>query len=148
MLVDMITTRIDTRQYEIREICGTMQVMSSSPTLQGRIQALCCSPIDAAPLAHDDAVELAAVMKALADPVRLQLVSIIAAAGDGEVCACDLPELVDRKQSTVSHHLSQLTKAGLIKRDQRGKWAWFRIEPQCLDAIAGFLRCGPEAGCS
>jgi ArsR family transcriptional regulator, arsenate/arsenite/antimonite-responsive transcriptional repressor len=80
--------------------------------------------------------ELAEVLKALADPVRLRLVSIIGTAETGEVCACDLPALVDRTQPTVSHHLSLLVKAGVLEREQRGKWAWFRLRRERLAALS------------
>jgi ArsR family transcriptional regulator, arsenate/arsenite/antimonite-responsive transcriptional repressor len=100
---------------------------------------LCCTPLLQAPLEEDDAIELADVLKAVADPVRLRLVSIIATASTGEVCACDLPGLVDRSQPTVSHHLSLLVKAGILDREQRGKWAWFRLRPERLTALAALL---------
>ncbi|MCB0995189.1 MAG: helix-turn-helix transcriptional regulator [Acidimicrobiales bacterium] len=102
-------------------------------------QELCCSSLLSAPLDEDAAVELAAVLKALADPVRLRLVSLVAASAAGELCACELPELVDRSQPTTSHHLSQLVKAGILEREQRGKWAWFRLRQQRLDALAALL---------
>lgn len=85
----------------------------------------CCPPLLGPTLDDDAAAELAATLKALADPVRLKLINLIAEAG--EVCACDLPALLDRKQPTISHHLSILAKAGLLEREQRGKWAWFRF---------------------
>ncbi len=88
----------------------------------------CCRPVLIEPIDPDEAVELAAAFKLLADPIRLRIVSLIANAPDGELCACDLPAALDRSQPTVSHHLSQLTDAGLLTRDQRGKWAWFRID--------------------
>lgn len=100
---------------------------------------LCCPPVTAGQLDEAAAAELAAVLKALADPVRIRLVSIIAAAPAGEICACDLPALFDRSQSTVSHHLSQLLRAGLIEREQRGKWAWFRLQPDRLAAVRAAL---------
>jgi ArsR family transcriptional regulator len=103
------------------------------------VEAACCPPVTARRLDETAAVELAAVLKALADPVRLQLVSIIATAPEGEVCTCDLPGLVGRSQPTVSHHLAQLTRAGLIDREQRGKWAWFRIRPDGFAAIRAAL---------
>lgn len=93
-------------------------------------------------LDDDRSFELAELFKALADPVRLRLVSIIAAAPSGEVCACDFPGLVDRSQPTVSHHLSLLVKAGLLEREQRGKWAWFRIRRDRLSALADVLTGG------
>ena len=100
---------------------------------------LCCDPLSSGALSHDDAVELAKILKALADPIRLRLVSIIAASPSGEVCTCDLPELLDRSQPTISHHLTQLAKAGIVEREQRGKWAWFTLRPQRLNALGLFL---------
>lgn len=99
----------------------------------------CCPATGEAPLTEADADQLAAVLKALADPVRLRLVSIVASEPAGEVCACDLPSLVDRSQPTVSHHLSQLVKTGLLQREQRGKWAWFRLDRDRLTEVAGML---------
>jgi ArsR family transcriptional regulator len=75
----------------------------------------------------------------LADPVRLRLVSIIATSPSGEVCACDLPESLDRSQPTVSHHLSLLVNAGVLDREQRGKWAWFRLRRERLDELGAVL---------
>jgi ArsR family transcriptional regulator len=112
--------------------------MSASPQTTALPQ-LCCSPLMAAPLTKGEAAELAAVMKALADPVRLQLVSLVASAASGEMCACDLPALVDRSQPTVSHHLSQLVGAGILEREQRGKWAWFRVRPETLESLRSAL---------
>lgn len=108
------------------------------------VEGLCCSPVTGGVLDEAAAVELAAVLKALADPVRLRLVSLIAAAPNGEVCTCDLPALVDRSQPTVSHHLTQLVRAGLLDREQRGKWAWFRVRPEGFAAIRAAL--GENAG--
>lgn len=81
------------------------------------------------------AVQLASQLKALADPARLRLVSLMATAPDGEVCACDLPEAIGKSQPTTSHHLRQLVDAGLIEREQRGRWAWFRLDQSALAAI-------------
>ncbi len=105
--------------------------------------ALCCNLLDAEALGHDEATELAAVLKTLADPIRLRLISIIAASESGEACACDLPALLDRTQPTTSHHLSQLVKAGFLEREQRGKWAWFRVRQERLAAVCDVL-CGPR----
>ena len=82
-------------------------------------------------------MELATVLKALADPVRLRLVSMVASAPEAKVCACDLPEAVGRSQATVSHHLSLLVRAGVFEREQRGKWAWFSLRPDILPAVRG-----------
>lgn len=104
-------------------------------------EAACCPPL-ADPLDEGDAVELATALKALADPARLRLLSIIASSGDGWACACDLHEPLGRSQPTVSHHLSTLVKAGLLEREQRGKWAWFRVRGERLDALRAALTLG------
>lgn len=99
----------------------------------------CCEPLLDAALSASEAEDLAGAFKVLADPVRLRLLSLVANAPDGELCACDLPALVDRKQPTVSHHLSILTEAGLLQREQRGRWAWFRVAPERLDVLRDAL---------
>ncbi len=91
----------------------------------------CCPSVLAAPLDEADAERLARRFAALADPIRLRLLSLIAAAD--EVCACDLLEPVDRSQPTVSHHTKQLAEAGLIVGEKRGRWTWWRVAP---DAVA------------
>ncbi len=93
----------------------------------GKIQA-CCEPVLLEPIDTAEAEELAAAFKLLADPTRLRILSLIANAPNGEMCACDLPAAMGRSQPTVSHHLSLLTEAGLLTREQRGKWAWFRVD--------------------
>lgn len=98
------------------------------------LAGLCCPPVTEAALSESEAVELAGLLKALADPVRVRLISLAATAPDGELCACDLPEILDRSQPTVSHHLAQLVDVGLLTREQRGKWAWFRLVPGRLSA--------------
>ena len=100
----------------------------------------CCEPVLDAALSEESAVELAGAFKVLADPVRLRLLSLVANAPDGELCACDLPALVDRKQPTVSHHLSILVDAGLLVREQRGRWAWFRVAPERLAVLRDALQ--------
>jgi ArsR family transcriptional regulator len=100
---------------------------------------LCCAPLVTALLTDDEATELASVLKALADPVRLRLLSMVAAAGDDEACACDLIEPVGRSQPTVSHHMAVLVDAGLVSRTQRGKWAWYRLQPERLEVVRAAL---------
>ena len=95
----------------------------------------CCTPLFTDGFDEEAAEDVASVLKALADPVRLRLVSIIGTTDNGEACACDLPALVDRSQPTVSHHLSQLVKAGILTRQQRGKWAWFRINAERMNTV-------------
>lgn len=99
----------------------------------------CCGPVLATPLAEAEADDLAAGFKVIADPVRLRLLSLIAAAG--EICACELVAPLGKSQPTISHHLAVLTDAGLLNRDKRGKWAWYSVVPHRLavlrDALAG-----------
>lgn len=99
----------------------------------------CCEPMLTEPLKTDDAVELAAAFRVLADPIRLRLLSMIGNASNGEMCACDLVEPTGRSQPTVSHHLSILTDAGLLTREQRGKWAYFRVEPDRVAVLRDAL---------
>lgn len=102
--------------------CGTLEGMR------------CCPPVGGPTLDESDAEQLVVKLKALADPVRLRLVNLIAQAG--EACACDLPEALDRSQPTVSHHLKVLVEAGLLEREKRGKWAWFRVRTDELQALS------------
>ena len=99
----------------------------------------CCSPITTSGLTETDATILADGFKALADPARLRLLSLIANAEGGEACACDLIEPLERSQPTVSHHLTTLVNAGLVTREKRGKWAWYRLVPERLEALRGAL---------
>jgi ArsR family transcriptional regulator, arsenate/arsenite/antimonite-responsive transcriptional repressor len=105
---------------------------------------ICCPPVLAAPLSEAEASELADVLKALADPARLRLLSIIASSPDGEACACNLSDPLGRSQPTVSHHLTQLVRAGILEREQRGKWAWFRVSAQTLTSICAVLAPPPR----
>ncbi len=108
--------------------------------LMAELETRCCPPLADGALDPDQADELAGVLKALADPVRLRVVSIIAGSDTGEVCACDLPEVLGRTQSTVSHHLGLLVDAGLLTREQRGKWAWFRLNNARVADVRAALR--------
>lgn len=101
--------------------------------------AECCPPITGATLDTVAAERLAEVLRALAEPTRLRLVSLIAAHAEGEACVCDLTDPVALSQPTVSHHLRVLVDAGLLSREQRGKWAYYRVVPGALDALAGTL---------
>jgi ArsR family transcriptional regulator len=87
-----------------------------------------------------DAAQLARAFKALGDPTRVRLVSLIAAQPGGEACVCDLTEPVGLSQPTVSHHLKLLVEAGLLMREQRGKWAYYRVVDDAFGALAGALR--------
>ena len=89
--------------------------------------AECCASVLAAPLDTTDAARLASGFAALADPVRLRVLSILAAAPEGEVCVCDFVEPLAKSQPTVSHHLKVLSDAGLVQGDRRGKWVWYSL---------------------
>ena len=103
----------------------------------------CCQPLLATAIDEDEAAALAGGFKVLADPARLRLLSLIAAAG--EACACDLVAPLGRSQPTVSHHLSVLVDAGLLTRTQRGKWAWYRVVPERLAVLRDAID-EPHAG--
>ena len=99
----------------------------------------CCAPLLAAPLTDADAHQLAQAFKALADPVRLKLLSLIAAAPAGTACSCDLEEPVGKTQSTVSHHLSLLADAGLITKEKVGRWVNCTVVPERLAQLRDVL---------
>jgi DNA-binding transcriptional ArsR family regulator len=97
----------------------------------------CAASLLAAPLEEEEATEIARVLGALADPVRLRLLSLVAAAG--EICSCDLEGPLARSQPTVSHHTKVLADAGLIVGQRRGRWMWWRVAPDRLAAIRAAL---------
>lgn len=101
--------------------------------------AACCSPVVRQVISPAEAGTLAGALKALADPARLRLISLVAAHDDQEACVCDLTEPVGLSQPTVSHHLKLLVDAGILTRQQRGKWAYYRLVPDTLDEIAGLI---------
>jgi len=99
----------------------------------------CCSPVVGQVMAPADAENLATTLKALADPTRLRLVSLVAAHEDQEACVCDLTEPVGLSQPTVSHHLKILVEAGILSREQRGRWAYYRLVPDTLTDLARLI---------
>ncbi|MGG2461762.1 ArsR/SmtB family transcription factor [Streptomyces sp. RGM 3693] len=99
----------------------------------------CCPGLLTAPLDEGQAVELAKVFKALGDPVRLRLLSMIASRAGGEVCVCDLTPAFDLSQPTISHHLKLLRQAGLIDCERRGTWVYYWLLPEMTDRLAGIL---------
>lgn len=101
--------------------------------------ATCCAPLTRAPLDAATAAALARTLKAVADPARLRLLSLVAAHEGGEACVCDLTAPLGLSQPTVSHHLKVLVDAGLLTRDKRGVWAYFAIVPDALNALAAVL---------
>ncbi|WP_377267848.1 ArsR/SmtB family transcription factor [Peterkaempfera sp. SMS 1(5)a] len=109
--------------------------------------ATCCPGLSTAPLDEDQAAELAKVFKALGDPVRLRLMSMIASRGEGgEVCVCELTPAFELSQPTISHHLKLLRQAGLIDCERRGTWVYYWVLPGVLDRLAAFLTSPQTAG--
>lgn len=95
--------------------------------------ALCCGSLVDAPLGEDEATELCRVLDALADPVRLRLLSIVSS--QGQVCSCDLEAPLGKSQPTISHHTRVLFEAGLLVGEKRGKWTWWSVNPDRLGAV-------------
>jgi len=112
----------------------------STPTLLPLAQtAVCCAPLTRQPLDAEQAVDLARRLKAIADPARLRLLSIVAASEGHEACVCDLTEPIGLSQPTVSHHLKVLMEAGFLARSKRGTWAYYALVPGALDSLATLL---------
>jgi ArsR family transcriptional regulator len=95
----------------------------------------CCPPILREPLPASEAEDMAAALRVIADPARLRILNLLSAAQNGEACVCDLTEPLGLTQPTVSHHLRVLADAGLVEREQRGRWAFYRLLPDRLDVI-------------
>jgi ArsR family transcriptional regulator len=109
------------------------------------LESACCSPLAREPISAAAATELAGALKALADPTRLRLLSLIQAHEDGEACVCDLTVPVGLTQPTVSHHLKVLLDAGLVTRSRRGTWAYYRAVPERLASLAAIIST-PQPG--
>jgi ArsR family transcriptional regulator len=99
----------------------------------------CCSPLVASPLSVETAERIAPLLKAIADPVRLRLLSLVAAHEGGEACVCDLNDAFDLSQPTISHHLKVLHEAGLLDRTKRGVWVYYRVLPAALTDLGTLI---------
>lgn len=114
--------------------------MARTPLALDDVSPVCCAPLQVADaMAEADAVAVAARLKALGDPVRLRLVSLMLAAPEGEMCTCDLAPGVGLSEPTVSHHLKQLLGAGLVSKERRGMNVYYRAEADSLRALARVL---------
>ena len=107
--------------------------------------SLCCSPLMRQPLTEDQSVDLAHVFKALGDPVRLRLLSLIASHAGGEACVCDLTDAFDLTGPTISHHLKVLREAGIVDGERRGTWVYYRVQPAVLQKLSGVLMTPDQA---
>jgi ArsR family transcriptional regulator len=139
MIVDAYCAQeIDRCQY----LSHTGQV-TTAPDIQTRpllpLAEACCTPLLRQPLTASQAADLARLLKALADPTRLRLVSMVAAHEGGEACVCELTEPLGLTQPTISHHLKILVDAGVFTRDKRGVWAYYALVPATLDALSAVL---------
>ncbi|MDO7867884.1 ArsR/SmtB family transcription factor [Nocardioides jiangxiensis] len=101
--------------------------------------ATCCSPLTSTPLTSEQAADVVPLLKALADPVRLRLLSLVAAHEGGEACVCDLNDAFDLSQPTISHHLKVLHEAGLLGREKRGTWVYYSVRRDVLQDIATLI---------
>jgi ArsR family transcriptional regulator, arsenate/arsenite/antimonite-responsive transcriptional repressor len=106
--------------------------------------AACCSPLAAGPLSVRQAEQVAPLLKALADPVRLRLMSLVASHDSGEACVCDLNDAFYLSQPTISHHLKVLHDAGLLDRDKRGVWVYYRARTGALASLGALIGCPPS----
>ena len=106
--------------------------------------AACCPPLSREPLSQTQAEQIAPMLKALADPVRLRLMSLIASHPGGEACVCDLNDAFDLSQPTISHHLKVLHEAGLLDRDKRGVWVYYRARTGALASLGALMGDAPQ----
>jgi ArsR family transcriptional regulator len=103
---------------------------------------VCCTPLTSAPLSTEQAEELAVRLKAVADPARLRLLSIMLASEGMQACTCDLTEPLGLSQPTVTHHLQKLAAAGLVTGERRGTWTYYRVVPEALSGLAAVMSPG------
>jgi len=126
------------------DVCQYRWVPISLPLASPAETAACCAPLTAEPLTMEQAGQVAPLLKALADPVRLRLLSLVASHDEGEACICDLNAAFDLTQPTISHHMRVLHEAGLVDRDKRGVWVYYRVRPQALANRGARIGCSPQ----
>ena len=133
MIVDVLRLAPDI------DICQYRRVSKSLPLLTPTEQLACCSPLLKEPLGADEAGRIAPLLKALADPVRLRLLSLVASYADQEACVCDLNDAFELSQPTISHHLKVLHEVGLLDRSKRGVWVYYRVRADALRDLSALL---------
>ncbi|HEX9034537.1 MAG TPA: metalloregulator ArsR/SmtB family transcription factor [Streptosporangiaceae bacterium] len=111
----------------------------SALTLSPAESVACCAPLSSEPLSREQAELVAPLLKALADPVRLRLMSLVASHAGGEACVCDLTGAFDLSQPTISHHLKVLHESGLLDREKRGVWVYYRARTSALASLAALI---------
>jgi ArsR family transcriptional regulator len=156
-----LATNIDLRQYRwmsksslvsaeagAGKCCGG-GVQVFLPSRQAG-QDVCCAPLSQVPLSSEQADQIAPLLKALADPVRLRLMSLVASRDGGEACVCDLNDAFDLSQPTISHHLKVLHEAGLLDREKRGVWVYYKARAEALASLGLLIGSPPRwraSGC-
>jgi ArsR family transcriptional regulator, arsenate/arsenite/antimonite-responsive transcriptional repressor len=130
-----LMSMIDAHQFVTH--AGVMPARHPALALVGTTP--CCAPLHDTALSQDEAVELSRRLKALADPARLRVISLLMTAPDGEACTCDLTGPLGLSQPTVSHHLKRLAQAGLVTGERRGVWTYYRVDPDALSAAVSVL---------
>jgi ArsR family transcriptional regulator, arsenate/arsenite/antimonite-responsive transcriptional repressor len=121
--------------------CQYRRMPKSLTLLSPAETVACCSPLSAGPLTAGQAEQIAPLLKALADPVRLRLMSLVASHEGGEACVCDLNDAFDLSQPTISHHLKVLHDAGLLDREKRGVWVYYRARTDALASLGALIGC-------
>ena len=121
------------------DLCQYRCVSKSLPVLSPADAVACCSPLTQEPLSIEQAERIAPLVKALADPVRLRLLSLVASHEGGEACVCDLNDAFDLSQPTISHHLKVLHEVGLLDREKRGVWVYYRARQAALDSLGALI---------
>jgi ArsR family transcriptional regulator, arsenate/arsenite/antimonite-responsive transcriptional repressor len=116
----------------------------SLPLLTPNETVACCAPLTREPLTQRQAEQVAPLLKALADPVRLRLMSLIASHEGGEACVCEVSDAFDLSQPTISHHLKVLHETGLLDRDKRGVWVYYRARTEALAGLAALIGNAPR----
>src|SRR5215469_2180191 len=121
------------------EVCQYRCMSKSLVVLSPADPPVCCPPLSAEPLSAEQAARVAPLLKALAEPVRLRLMSLVASHPGGEACVCDLNEAFDLSQPTISHHLKVLHEAGLLDREKRGVWVYYRARTEALASLGALI---------
>ncbi len=121
------------------EICQYRRMSKSVGILTPVETVACCSPLTSSPMTSEQATRVAPLLKALADPVRLRLMSLVASHAGGEACVCDLNDAFELSQPTISHHLKVLHEAGLLERSKRGVWVYYRVAGEALSDLGALL---------
>jgi ArsR family transcriptional regulator len=139
--IDICLSLVSAELAAYIDICQYRSVSIPLTVISPAESAACCAPLTAQPLSMEQAGQVAPLLKALADPVRLRLLSLVASHEGGEACICDLNAAFDLSQPTISHHMKVLHEAGLVDRDKRGVWVYYRVRPQALASLAALIGC-------